>query len=277
MKHFNLKVLILLFSLSFLSIVSPAFSQSIEFNAKQNFIIGGLGFFPFSGVSNNTLKESLPTSPNITLEFSNFLGSICNVAGAADLNAFGPPVRITGSGKVTIDFTGASSNASTFGLFFTPSGGTCIFDILVTPPPKIVTPENPTSSSGGEAPTISNSELIQNALDFETNAKNKDLLLNTSSFSTQLAIDNIEKSLTSLNKLSQNTASSISSPALTKQIKRNINCAIAKDNQAKEALLQANSSDPSSKDIAKVKRFLQSAIKCKKDIQKTLKRRKNEN
>ena len=65
MKNFNLKVLILLFSLSFLSIVSPAFSQSIEFNTKQNFIIGGLGFFPFSGVSNNTLKESLPTNSNI--------------------------------------------------------------------------------------------------------------------------------------------------------------------------------------------------------------------
>ena len=266
-----MKSILILFVL-FLS-TGPVCSQSIEFNTKQNFIIGSLGFYPFSGLSNNELKESLPTSPNVTLEFSNFLGSACSVSASADSSTFGSPTRITGGGKITVDFTGTKPEANALGLFFTPDiGGTCIFDVLATPPPKIAASSSSTSSSGGQTSTT-NSELIKNALDFETDAKNKDLVLNSSSFSAQPAINNIEKSLSSLNELSQNISSSTSSS--TKKIEKNINCAITKDNKAKEILVQTNKL--SFKDIAKIKSFLQSAIKCKKDIQKTLKRRKNEN
>lgn len=124
---------------------TPAYSQSIQFDTKQNLVISSPGFFPFAGVSNNIFKDAFSTDPNLTVQFSNFLGSPCNIAPAADSSEVGPKIRVTGSGEFVIDFGEAPPNRNIFGLSFVPeTGGTCIFDIFVKSP--LVTTS---STSGG--------------------------------------------------------------------------------------------------------------------------------
>lgn len=129
--------------LSLLIFCSIAKAQTLEFEISQPLTISSPGFFPFSTVANNTFKEILPTNDTLTLQFSNFLGSPCAVAPAADFAEIGPQIIINGNGELTINFSNPPINPGQFGLSLVPQGGTCIFDLFIPPP------AGTSSTSGG--------------------------------------------------------------------------------------------------------------------------------
>lgn len=151
-KNYILIILIILFTSLF---STSTRAQTLELNSKQSLTVSGPGFFAFSTISNNQLKEVLPTNPNITLEFSNFLGSPCAVAPANDFSEIGPQIIVSANGTITVDFSMASQNVDLFGLSLVPNSGTCIFDLLITPQ------EISSSSSSG---TTSIETLTPNSL-----------------------------------------------------------------------------------------------------------------
>ncbi|MBI3591151.1 MAG: hypothetical protein HY094_07255 [Candidatus Melainabacteria bacterium] len=126
--------------LSFLSV----HAQTIEVNSMQTLSIPGPGFFPFSTTGNNQIKGLIPNNPEVTVTFSNFLGSPCTLAPAADFAEIGPKVLVSGNGTFILDFSMIEQNTSALGLSLVPQGGTSFFDIFVTPPEV-----SSTSSSGG--------------------------------------------------------------------------------------------------------------------------------
>ncbi|OGI19507.1 MAG: hypothetical protein A3B68_04265 [Candidatus Melainabacteria bacterium RIFCSPHIGHO2_02_FULL_34_12] len=140
---FKLNVFISLFVGLIILSSLPCKSQTLELNTTQTFTVFSPAFFPFTPTANNEVQTSFDSNPNLTVMFSNFLGSPCAIAPAADFSEIGPQINITGNGTFVLDFSGAMENANTFGLSFVPQGGTCLFDIFITPPAS-----SSTSSSG---------------------------------------------------------------------------------------------------------------------------------
>ena len=241
-------------------------AQTIELNTKQTLTISAPGFFPFSTISNDQLKKLFPTSSQVGLQFSNFLGSPCKVAPAADFSEIGPQITVNANGEFTVNFSNRGPTAQNFGLSLIPQGGTCFFDIFVTPPQTNTSTSSSStsssSSSSGGTETASNAELIQNAIDLETNAKNIDL--NPKSPNILNGIQKIETSLSSLDELKNNVSTSMASIKML--IEKNITCATDKDNQVK-AILNGSIKD---KDILKAKKLLETALRCKKLILKKI-------
>lgn len=144
-KLLIVKVLVL-FILVFIQLSTSA--QTLELNQTQNLVISNPGFYPFSSLANNDLKDVFPTNPTLTLQFSNFLGSPCQIAPASDFQEIGTLNAISGNDTLTLNFSGAPPNVNEFGLSIVPQGGTCIFDLFITPP-VITTSSTSTSTSGG--------------------------------------------------------------------------------------------------------------------------------
>ena len=131
-----------------LTLTISAFAQTIEIGSKQTLTVSSPGFFPFSSITNDQFKQDFPGNPNLDVFFTNFLGSPCNIAPAADFGEIGPPITVTGNGQFIIDFSMAGPNAGAFGLSLVPENGTCFFDILVQK--HITTSSTSSSSSSGD-------------------------------------------------------------------------------------------------------------------------------
>ena len=155
-KYFLNLVVVFIFSLSVL--ISSSFAQTLELNNNQTFTIAGPTFIPFTPTANDQLKNLFPTNSNVSLTFTNFLGSPCQVAPARDFSEIGDKTNVTGNTTLSLDFSMAGQNANLFGLSFVPNGGTCIFDLLITPPSAASI-----SSSGSTSGTLSNT-FTPNAL-----------------------------------------------------------------------------------------------------------------
>lgn len=133
-------VLISTFSLN----IKPLKSQTIDFDSKQNFTISAPGFFPFSTTANSQFKDVRPMNPNLTVQFSNFLGNLCAVAPAADFSEIGPQIVVRANGDITLDFSNAQPTANQFGLSLVPQGGSCIFDLFIPKPQATLPSPTPT-------------------------------------------------------------------------------------------------------------------------------------
>ncbi len=129
------KQLIFILSVIVLSVLFQGnlFAQTLELNTKQSLTVSNPGFFPLSNISNEQFKMSFQTINMIEVEFSNFLGSPCNIAPAADFSGISSPIRVSGNGTITIDFS-SKPTGGTYGLSIVPQGGVCLFDILAKLP-----------------------------------------------------------------------------------------------------------------------------------------------
>ena len=131
-----------------LLLIPSAIAQTfiVHFNIQQHVILDEPGFFPFSDDSNTDFTNLFPTNPNpgIDLTVTNFTGTSCKIAPAADFEEIGPQITIDANGHFTIHFTGVNPNQfMTFGFSLVPgSGSSCEFDFL----PKFPGPP-PTSTS----------------------------------------------------------------------------------------------------------------------------------
>ncbi len=153
-KALKLIIAITIFSLT---LTISTFAQTVEIGSKQSLTVSSPGFFPFSSISNATFKQNLPGNPNLEVLFTNFLGSPCNIAPAADFGEIGSPLMVTGNGNFIIDFSMAGPNAGTFGLSLVPQNGTCIFDILVQKP-------SISSSSSSSGSIITGNSFFPNSI-----------------------------------------------------------------------------------------------------------------
>ena len=158
-NKFNLHRLFSLLAAFFLVTVLCSYAQTIEINSNQSLTITNPGFFPFSTIGNNELKNDFNQGNDIIMvQVSNFLGGPCAIAPAADFSEIGPQTIVSGNGPIDFDFSGASENSGTFGLSLVPKTGSCIFDLFITPP------QVSTSSSSGNI--ITGNTIVPNSVTF---------------------------------------------------------------------------------------------------------------
>ena len=257
----NLFCVILLAGLLSVPLLASAQTFDINSPVTQQATITSPGFFPFSSISNDAFKEGFAEDMTLDISFSNFLGGPCTIAPAADFAEIGSPFTVTGSSDFILDFSMASSNASTFGLSLVPKGSPCTFNLFITTPNISSSSGSISTSSGGIVST--NEELISNAIFLETMVKNN-LSLDSTSFEDD--INDIEMSLSLLNELSTSFSNNSTSES-TSLIQKKITCAIEADNQVKTILQGLNGSHEST---LKAKKLLRKALRCKKTIQKKL-------
>lgn len=129
-----------------LTLTLSAFAQTVEIGSKQSLTVSSPGFFPFSSTSNDQFKQGFNDNSNLDVFFTNFLGSPCQIAPAADFGEIGSPILVTGNGQFILDFSMAGPTSSAFGVSLVPQNGTCIFDILVQE--QTITSSSSSSSSG---------------------------------------------------------------------------------------------------------------------------------
>ena len=114
----------------------------INFDSQQHATVDGPGFFPFSDNSNTDFTDLFPTTPNPSLDLTitNFMGTTCKIAPAADFEEIGPQINVNANGVFTINFTNVNPNEfMLFGFSFVPTtGSSCEFDLFPKfpgPPP----------------------------------------------------------------------------------------------------------------------------------------------
>lgn len=252
---------ILLLGLLNLPLLVHAQTFDINSSFPQQTTISGPGFFPFSTISNDFFQEQFPQNMNLEATFTSFLGGPCTIAPAADFAEIGSPFTVTGNSNFILDFSMASQNVSTFGLSFVPKGSPCTFNLQIMTLSTSSSPGSISTSSGGTV-SKTNEELITEAISLETTVKNN-LSKNDQSFEGE--ISNLELSLNLLNELSI-AFSNNTTLNLQTLLQKKITCASEADNQIKEILASPSSQE----NIAKAKKLLRKALRCKKAIQKKI-------